>query len=62
MIKKFAGRAYINPQSQIIARLLTRRQEEINEDFFYKRILAAWEYRKKIGYVEKLPPHFRRSR
>ena len=29
--QKFAGRGYINPQSQIIVRLLTRKQEEIND-------------------------------
>ena len=34
--KKFIGRGYINPKSQIIIRLLTRdRNEQINEDFFY---------------------------
>ncbi len=51
--KKFVGKGYFNPKSQIMVRLLTRnRQEEVNEDFFYKRIAEAWEYRKKIGYVE----------
>ena len=32
---KFCGRGYINPQSQILVRLLTRKKEEINEAFFY---------------------------
>jgi len=50
---KFIGRGYINPKSQIIVRLLTRDKDEmIDENFFYKRILQCWEYRKKIGYVE----------
>src|SRR5688572_31183218 len=50
---KFIGSGYINPKSQIMVRLLTRdKNEVINEDFFYKRILQCWEYRKKIGYVE----------
>src|SRR6187399_3419535 len=50
---KFVGSGYINPKSQIIVRLLTRdKNEEINEEFFYKRILQSWEYRKKIGYTE----------
>ena len=50
---KFIGSGYINPKSQIMVRLLTRdKNEMINEDFFYKRILQCWEYRKKIGYVE----------
>ncbi|MFT3747707.1 MAG: class I SAM-dependent rRNA methyltransferase [Agriterribacter sp.] len=51
--KKFIGKGYINPKSQIIVRLLTRnRQEEINEDFFYTRLAEAWKYRQQIGYVE----------
>ncbi len=51
--KKFIGRGYMNPRSQILVRLLTRnRNEEINAEFFYKRLLSAWEYRKKIGYTE----------
>jgi len=48
----FAGRGYINPQSQIAVRLLTRKKEEINDQFFYNRILKAWHYRQKTGYVE----------
>ncbi len=50
---KFIGKGYINPMSQIIVRLLTRQKsEEINEDFFYRRILKAWQYRQKLGYTE----------
>jgi 23S rRNA (cytosine1962-C5)-methyltransferase len=49
---KFCGRGYINPKSQILVRLLTRKKEEINETFFYNRILASWKYRQQIGYVE----------
>ncbi len=48
----FAGKGFINPQSQIIIRLLTRKKEDINDDFFYKKIEAAWNYRQKIGYTE----------
>jgi 23S rRNA (cytosine1962-C5)-methyltransferase len=51
--KKFVGRGYINPQSQIMVRLLTRdKSEAIDEGFFYRRLLAAWEYRQKLGYTE----------
>jgi len=51
--RKFVGKAYINPQSQIIARILTRDpKEEIDETFFYNRLLSAWEYKKKLGYEE----------
>jgi 23S rRNA (cytosine1962-C5)-methyltransferase len=50
---KFVGKGYINPQSQIIVRLLTRKKaDEVNEQFFYERIKWAWEYRQKIGYTE----------
>lgn len=49
----FVGRGYINPQSQILVRLLTRdRNETIDEGFFLHRLRKAWEYRKKLGYVE----------
>jgi 23S rRNA (cytosine1962-C5)-methyltransferase len=51
--KKFVGKGYINPKSQIIVRLLTRKKnDEVNADFFHRRVSEAWEYRKKIGYVE----------
>jgi 23S rRNA (cytosine1962-C5)-methyltransferase len=51
--KKFVGKGYINPKSQILVRLLTREKNiEINEQFFYDRILQCWEYRKKLGYIE----------
>jgi 23S rRNA (cytosine1962-C5)-methyltransferase len=51
--KKFVGKGYFNPRSQITVRLLTRDEnEEINEQFFFKRIESAWAYRKKIGYTE----------
>ncbi|MCW3463363.1 class I SAM-dependent rRNA methyltransferase [Chitinophaga nivalis] len=49
----FLGRGYINPQSQILVRILTRdKSEEINAEFFYRRLLKCWEYRQKLGYVE----------
>lgn len=51
--KKFLGKGYINPQSQIMVRLLTRKkEEEINDRFFYNHLLEAWNYRKQLGYTE----------
>ncbi len=51
--EKFVGRGYINPKSQILVRLLTRdKKEEINEEFFHKRLLQAWQYKKQMGYAE----------
>ncbi len=50
---KFIGKGYVNPKSQIIIRLLTReKNDQVNEQFFYDRILQCWEYRKKLGYTE----------
>ena len=51
--KKFVGRGYINQQSQIAVRLLTRdRSEQIDDAFFCKRIEEAWRYRRQLGYVD----------
>ncbi|HTL07448.1 MAG TPA: class I SAM-dependent rRNA methyltransferase [Chitinophagaceae bacterium] len=51
--KKFLGRGYINPKSQIMVRLLTRdRNEAIDEEFFYRRLLQAWQYKSNLGYRE----------
>jgi 23S rRNA (cytosine1962-C5)-methyltransferase len=51
--KKFIGKGYINPKSQIVVRLLTRKQhDEIDEEYFFQRLSHCWEYRKKLGYVE----------
>ena len=50
--EQFAGRGYINPASQIIVRLLTRKKEDINADFFLLKIKEAWAYRQKMGYSE----------
>lgn len=45
---KFLGRGYINPASQILVRIMTRnRDEDIDRQFFHRRIKSAWEYRKK---------------
>jgi 23S rRNA (cytosine1962-C5)-methyltransferase len=51
--KKFIGKGYFNPQSQILVRLLTRnKSEEINEQFFIDQINKCWQYRKQTGYIE----------
>ncbi len=51
--KRFIGKGYCNPKSQIIVRILSRIKDEIiNEDFFYNKISQAWDYRRKIGYTE----------
>ncbi len=51
--KKFVGKGYINPKSQILVRLLTRdKSVQIDPAFFYEGLKQAWEYRQKIGYTE----------
>lgn len=51
--KKFIGKGYVNPLSQIMVRLLTRdKNREINDAFFYETIQQAWAYRQKLGYVQ----------
>lgn len=43
------GKGFINKNSKIRIRMLTRREEtEINEDFFRMRVQNAWDYRKKV--------------
>jgi 23S rRNA (cytosine1962-C5)-methyltransferase len=46
---KFLGRGYINPKSQITIRMLTYDHEEVNHEFLYNRIKAAWEYRQRVA-------------
>jgi len=47
---RFLGRGYINPHSLIAVRLLTRTQEDINVDFFRRRIAAARSLRSWLGF------------
>jgi 23S rRNA (cytosine1962-C5)-methyltransferase len=51
--KKFIGKGYINPRSQILVRLLTRDKEAvIDEQFFLDKIRDCWTYRQQLGYIE----------
>jgi 23S rRNA (cytosine1962-C5)-methyltransferase len=43
---QFLGLGHVNPRSQIIVRLLTRRKEELGESFFRERISSAVVLRK----------------
>ncbi|MBE3587208.1 MAG: class I SAM-dependent rRNA methyltransferase [Thermoanaerobacteraceae bacterium] len=46
---RFVGRGYINPASQILVRLLTRKQgEKIDRAFFHRRLTAALDYRRRV--------------
>ena len=43
------GIGFINDNSKIRVRMLTRRKDtEVNEEFLRMRVRAAWEYRKKV--------------
>ena len=48
----FIGRGYINPRSLIAVRLLTRKREEIDVDFFRRRITNARDLRQGLGFGE----------
>ena len=51
--KKFIGKGYINTQSQIVVRLLTRSREiNIDNAYVLKAIEEAWRYRQRLGYTE----------
>ncbi|MBZ9637194.1 class I SAM-dependent rRNA methyltransferase [Clostridium sp. FP1] len=46
---EFIGKGFINDVSKIAIRIMTRDiNEEINEEFFRKRLRAAWAYRKTV--------------
>ena len=45
----FIGKGYINDNSKIRIRVLTRKKdEEINDEFFINKFSSAWNYRKKV--------------
>lgn len=46
---RYIGRGFFNSTSKIIVRILSRKNEEINEQFFENKIKKAWEYRKSLG-------------
>ncbi|MFT5465207.1 MAG: 23S rRNA (cytosine1962-C5)-methyltransferase [Verrucomicrobiales bacterium] len=46
------GSAIYNPESQIVARRISRRKQDIDLDFFQRRLERALEHRQKLGYDE----------
>ncbi len=48
---RYIGKGFFNSTSKIIVRLLTRKNEEINEEFFRDKIEKAWNYRKELGLI-----------
>lgn len=55
----FVGRGFINPKSKILVRILTRRREEINDDFIKARLETAFRYRESIGFNKNEKSAFR---
>lgn len=48
------GSAIYNPQSQIVARRFSRRKQDLDLDFFQRRITQALDYRRRAGIDETL--------
>lgn len=55
----FVGRGYINPKSKILVRLMTRRREEIDDEFIKARLTQAFSYREKLGFNKTEKSAFR---
>ncbi len=49
--KRFLGRGYYNPKSQISLRMLTTKEEPIDADFVARRVRAAVEHRARLGVL-----------
>lgn len=58
---RFVGIGFINHLSKILVRILSLKEEEVNEDFFRKRILAAKIYREESGYSDNYRAVFSES-
>lgn len=50
---RMLGSAIYNPKSQIIARRFSRQRQELDADFFVRRITQAVRYREKRGVLAK---------
>ena len=48
---RYLGQGFYNPRPSLCCRLLTRRDEAIDAEFFRRRIEAAWEYRRTAGLI-----------
>ena len=48
---RFVARGFFNSRSKIVVRVLTLRESEpIDREFFRRKIAAAWEHRKALGF------------
>lgn len=58
---RFIGLGTINHHSKIIVRMLTRKQEIIDEDFYRRRIIDAVNFRRELGYDDNYRAVFAES-
>lgn len=58
---RFIGFGTINHHSKIIVRMLTRKQEIIDEDFYRRRIIDAVNFRRELGYDDNYRAVFAES-
>ena len=47
---RYIGKGYINHASKILVRIFIRDNQTDEGDFYYNRILSAWQQRQKLGY------------
>jgi 23S rRNA (cytosine1962-C5)-methyltransferase len=47
----YLGQGFYNPRPSLCCRLLTRRDEAIDAEFFHRRLETAWEYRRASGLI-----------
>lgn len=57
----FLGKGYLNTNSKIFVRILSRDDAEINESFFYHKILKAKQAREDLGYANSYRAFFGES-
>src|SRR6266540_4003943 len=48
---RYLGQGFYNPRPSLCCRLLTRRDEAVDAEFFKRRLEAAWEYRRTAGLI-----------
>lgn len=58
---RFVGIGFINHLSKILVRILSLKEEVVDEEFFRKRIVAAKEYRESLGYFDNYRAIFSES-
>lgn len=47
---RFVGKGFINHHSKILVRMLTLKNESVDDEFFARRIESAVNYRRELGY------------